>query len=424
LHPNISFDRRDPDELARVIAAGEEILRACVEAGGVSAETQHGLRSAIMCLMFSEADLDRCAGCDASILTTAAIPADPRAAGVCGEQSAPPWLRARELLAVGDGFEAIVGVAHVERPAALRLASARVAAIVRPGNARELAACLRAASEAALAIVACGGATRQHLGNPLDAVECVRLELGRIREHVDVDADEGIATLDAGVRVGELARRLAACGKTSPLAQLAAEGTVGGALAADPFAPDWTLDRRLPNEVLGIEIALANGELTTVGGRVVKNVTGFDLVRLYCGSLGTLGVITRATVRLRAAPECERVVRARFPSLQEGIEAFARAALSTEPAAAALRPDGAGAELLCRLSGDAKAVELQARGSQGDRVARLWTRSGRRSRRRRGPARVRSRHAERRAALCRAAAAGPGGALQWCLPARRSVVAR
>jgi glycolate oxidase FAD binding subunit len=205
-------------------------------------------------------------------------------------------------------------------------------------------------------------------------VECVRLELGRIREHVEVDPDEGIATFDAGVRIGELARRLAACGKTSLLAERPPEGTAGGALAADPFVPDWTLDRRLPNEVLGVEIALANGELAFAGGRVVKNVTGFDLVRLYCGSLGTLGVITRATVRLRAAPACERVVCARFPSLEAGIRAFACAAVSSEPAAAALRPDGAGAELICRLTGAAKAVELQAARFPGE-TAKLerWT---------------------------------------------------
>jgi glycolate oxidase FAD binding subunit len=230
------------------------------------------------------------------------------------------------------------------------------------------------------------------------------------------------------VRVGELALHLAACGKTSLLAELAPEGTVGGALAADPFAPDWTLDRRLPNEVLGIEIALANGELATAGGRVVKNVTGFDLVRLYCGSLGTLGVITRATVRLRAAPECERVVCARFPSLQEGIRAFARAALSAEPAAAALRPDGAGAELLCRLTGDAKAVELQAARIPGETASlELWTqvRAALATPPAAGRARVRlSARPSDVAALCRAAAEAAGAdALRGVYPLAGSVVA-
>ena len=329
---------------------------------------------------------------------------------------------------MGDAFEAIVGAAHVERAAELRLAGARVSAVVRPGNARELAACLRAASEAGMAIVACGGGTRQHLGNPLDTVQCVRLEVGRVCEHIEVDPDEGIATIDAGVRIGELARRLAACGKTSLLAELAPDGTVGGALAADPFVPDWTLDRRLPNEVLGIEIALANGELTSAGGRVVKNVTGFDLVRLYCGSLGTLGVITRATVRLRAAPECERIVSARFPSLEAGIRAFAQAAFSTEPAAAALRPDAAGVELLCRLTGVAKAVELQAARIPGETAPlERWTqvRSELATPPAAGRARVRlSARPSDVEALCRAVAEAAGAAaLRGIYPLAGSVSA-
>jgi len=329
---------------------------------------------------------------------------------------------------VGDPFEAIVGVAHVERPAASRLGDVRVTEVVRPGNAREVAACLRAASEAGLAIVVCGGGTRQHFGNPLDAEACVRLELGRIAEHVEIDPDEGIATLDAGVRVGEFGRRLAACGKTSVLVDLPPDGTVGGALAADPFGPDWTLDRRLRNEVLGIEVALANGELALAGGRVVKNVTGFDLVRLYCGSLGTLGVITRATVRLRAAPECERVLRAHFPSLDAGIRDFAAVAIATEPAAAALQPDAAGVELLCRLSGNEKAVELQASRLPGETAPiESWVRvrASLASKPESGRARVRlSARPSDVAALCREAVAAVGfDSLRGVYPLSGSVVA-
>lgn len=276
---------------------------------------------------------------------------------------------------MGDAFETIVGAAHVERPAELRLAGARVGAIVRPGSALEVAACLRAASDAGSPIVAYGSGSRQHFGNLLDAPECVQLELGRLAQHVEVDGDEGIATLDAGVRVGELTRLASACGKTSVLGDLPAGGTFGGALAADPFGPDWTLDRRLRNEVLGVEIALTNGELAHAGGRVVKNVTGFDLVRLYCGSYGTLGVLTRATLRLRAVPECERLVRAAFPSLEAGIAAFARASVSADTTAAALLPEGDEVALYCRFTGDTRATALQAARVPGDEAPpEVWTR--------------------------------------------------
>ncbi len=272
---------------------------------------------------------------------------------------------------MGDAFEAVVGVPNVERPGSLTLAGARVAAIVRPKDARELAACLRIAGEAALPVVAHGAGTRQHLGNPLAASSIIRLDLGRISEAIEIDADEGIATLDAGVRTAEFARRLEALGKTSALSELASHGTIGGALAADPFGPDWSLDGRLANEILGIEIALANGEIAFAGGRVVKNVSGFDLARLYCGSFGTLGVITRATFRLRAAPECERVISARFPSLESGILAFTGVAASSPPVGAALLTDANGVELLYRLTGDTRSVAREAARIPGDAVSSL-----------------------------------------------------
>ena len=325
-------------------------------------------------------------------------------------------------------FEAIVGVAHVERPTALRLSGASVASIVRPKHAHELAACLRVAAEAELAVVAHGAGTRQFLGNPLSVASCIRLDLGRISERIEIDADEGIATLDAGVRVGDLAGRLEALGKTSVLSELTPEGTVGGALASDPLRPDGSLDRRLANEVLGIEVALANGELAFAGGRVVKNVTGFDLVRLYCGSLGTLGVITRATLRLRAAPERERIAVARFPSLEVGIEAFASCAAPVGPASAALIPDDSGVQLVTRLVGDARAVEQHATRIPGDEVPPERWEQLRRSLATPPPAgRARVRLSARPsdvADLCLAAAGAVGVAsLRVVLPSVGSVVA-
>ncbi len=168
------------------------------------------------------------------------------------------------------------------------------------------------------------------------------------------------------MRVAELAARAAAVGKATLLPALQTEATVGGVLAVEPVGPDWTLDRRARNEVLGLQVALANGELAHSGGRVVKNVTGFDMPRLFCGSFGTLGVITRATLRLRAQPECERLVCAELGSLEAGLASFARAALAVEPAAAALVAGADGVELLVYFGGVEAAVALQAARVPGD----------------------------------------------------------
>ncbi len=276
---------------------------------------------------------------------------------------------------MGDRFEAIVGAEHVSRPEAQTLCGARVEAIVRPASGAEVAACLRAASESRLALVPVGGGSKLGFGNPLDTRACIRLELGRLREHARLDPDEGVAELDAGVPLEALARSAAALGKTTLLDPLHAGATVGGAIAVDPVSPEASLDARLRNELLGLEVALANGELTHSGGRVVKNVTGFDLVRLYCGSFGALGVITRAIVRLRAAPETVALTRASFASRDAAFEAFAQALLAGPTASAALVAAGGGAELLFRFAGSAAEVDAQLARAPGDPVPlAAWSR--------------------------------------------------
>jgi glycolate oxidase FAD binding subunit len=267
---------------------------------------------------------------------------------------------------MGDRFEAIVGAKHVLRPEAETLCGARVEAIVRPASAAEVGACLRAASESGIPVVPVGGGSKLGFGNPLDTPACIRLELGRLCDHARLDPDEGVAELDAGVPLDALARSAAALGKTTLLDPLHAGASVGGAIAVDPVSPEASLDARLRNELLGLEVALANGEVTRSGGRVVKNVTGFDLVRLYCGSFGSLGVITRAVVRLRAAPERVIVTRERFASLDAALEAFARAAAAGPVTAAATHASGGGAELLTRLSGSAAEVDAQLARAPGE----------------------------------------------------------
>src|SRR5215831_13778312 len=185
---------------------------------------------------------------------------------------------------MGDPFEAIVGAEHVVRPENDALCGARVLAVVRPADAAEVAACLRAATESRVPIVAVGGGTKLGFGNDLDARDCVRLELGRLSRELALDPDEGVADVGAGVALERLAGEAAAVGKTTAFEALRTGATVGGAIAVDPVGLDFGPDARARDDLLGLEVALANGELAHAGGRVVKNVTGFDLVRLHCGA--------------------------------------------------------------------------------------------------------------------------------------------
>ncbi len=264
---------------------------------------------------------------------------------------------------MGDRFEAIVGAAHVSRPESVTQCGARVAAVVRPGSAPELAACLRAASESGVAVLPVGGGSKLGFGNPLDGSSCIRLETGRLCE-VTLDPDEGVGELAAGAKLEDVARAAARAGKVTLLDPLHPGATVGGAIAVDPVSPEASLDQRLRNDLLGLEVALANGEVTRSGGRVVKYVTGFDLARLYCGSFGTLGVVTRAVVRLRGAPERVAVTRAGFASLDAALESLARARAA--PASALSFEAGGGVTLSSRFAGSDVEVAAQLAHAVGE----------------------------------------------------------
>lgn len=201
------------------------------------------------------------------------------------------------------GLEAIVGRENL-RPASRSDAidGVQPLGVVVPGTAQEVAQVLRQCSSARLAVVPRGGGTKLWLGNrPKKADLVLSTErLNRVIEHAWGDMT---ATVEAGCTIDnfqqllkEHNQRLAA----DPLWPEAA--TVGGVLAT---AESGTLRIRygaIRDLVLGVEIALSDGNVIKAGGKVVKNVAGYDLNKLVIGSLGTLGVITRTVFRLHSVP--------------------------------------------------------------------------------------------------------------------------
>ena len=272
---------------------------------------------------------------------------------------------------MADPFAGAIGSENVQ-PAGGRIDGAEIERSLRPGSPAEVADCLRIARENGLALVVRGGGSKLHWGNPLDARRVSLLDTGRLGQPLEVQPDEGIATLAAGLPVREVSAKLAQLGLCSRLDSVHERASVGGAVAADPVSPEHGLDRRLRIDLLGLQVALSNGELTRCGGRVVKNVTGFDLVRLYCGSLGTLGVITEVTLRVHPVPESRRLLSWSCDSAEAAMrEAGAALAGPLRPAAVALRPapeagpDG-GAELAWLFEGRAEAVDEAVRDFPGE----------------------------------------------------------
>ncbi len=181
------------------------------------------------------------------------------------------------------------------------------------GELRELAA-----ARDGRTLVPAGGGTQLALGGaprgPFALVD-VRAALAGEIEHEPADLT---AVVPAGVTLGELDARLAASGQRLPLDPPHAErATIGGALAVGTSGPLRTRHGLPRDFVLGMTVLRADGELVKAGGRVVKNVTGYDLMRLWCGSLGTIGIVTSAAVRV--LPRAETVdLRFEAGSLAEG----------------------------------------------------------------------------------------------------------
>src|SRR5262249_7892182 len=150
-----------------------------------------------------------------------------------------------------------------------------------------------------------GGGTDLGLGAPparLDAVLATS-GLDRVVEHAPSDQ---IVVVEAGRTLGQLQSVLAEHGQRLALdPAMPGKKTIGGIVAADAFGPRRARFGSVRDLIIGVSFVRADGAAARGGGKVVKNVAGFDLPKLFVGSLGTLGLITTATFRLHPLPEEE-----------------------------------------------------------------------------------------------------------------------
>jgi glycolate oxidase FAD binding subunit len=238
---------------------------------------------------------------------------------------------------------------------------------VEPRTVDEAAADLQALARDRLAVTFVGGGTDLELGAPpsrLDAVLHTR-HLSRVREYAPSDQ---IVAVEAGVTIAALQRHVAAHGQRLALdPPSAAQATVGGVVAANAFGPRRTRYGSVRDLVIGMTVVRADGVVARGGGKVVKNVAGFDLPRTFCGSLGTLGLIAEVVFRLHPLPEASATFL--VGPLPAGAAAeLARTALDArlEPVAIAARADRSGLRIGVRFEGFGPGVR-----EQGERLARL-----------------------------------------------------
>ena len=208
--------------------------------------------------------------------------------------------------ALAERVRGIVGDDHVTTdPARLdgrQIDGVRPGLAAAPADSEQVAALLTAAAGMDAGVIPRGGGAHQHLGNPPDRADLV-VETARLTGITDYTPADYVVAVRAGTPFRDVQQALAANGQWLPLDPPGADAaTIGGLVAANRNGPRRLLWGAIRDLVIGIRVALPTGEVIKAGGKVVKNVAGYDLAKLFIGSFGSCGVITDVTFKILPLP--------------------------------------------------------------------------------------------------------------------------
>ena len=192
--------------------------------------------------------------------------------------------------------------------------------VATPPSVEELAAALAAANEHGAAVIPWGAGRHMSLGNVPSRYDIAlrTTKLDRVLEYEPADLT---LTVEAGITMGRLQALLAERGQFLPI-DAPADATAGGVLASGASGPSRHAYGLPRDWLIGCRLALADGTLVKCGGRVVKNVAGYDMQKLAVGSIGTLAVIVEATFKLAPLPPAQETLVATFASVDEAAAAI------------------------------------------------------------------------------------------------------
>jgi glycolate oxidase FAD binding subunit len=250
-----------------------------------------------------------------------------------------------------------------------------------PGTAEDLAHALRWAHAAGVKVAPRGGGTKLGWGNPPAACDLVlsTARLNRVLEHAWADMT---VIVEAGCLVANLQKTLAQHGQRLALDPLWPErATIGGILSTNDSGSLRARYGSLRDLIIGITVALPDGTLAKSGGKVVKNVAGYDLSKLFTGALGTLGVIVQAIFRLHPLPRESRSLS--FSGTPQSLNQLLLAIQSSKLTFTGLqlRAEKGSAQLDVRFDGTSAGIEAQVKQVQqiagavaaSDAPANTWT---------------------------------------------------
>jgi glycolate oxidase FAD binding subunit len=192
--------------------------------------------------------------------------------------------------------------------------------VVTPATIEQVTRVVALASQHEATLLVRGGGSRMNVGGIAERID-VLLETNKLARLLEHEAPDLTCHVEAGITLAALQAQLATKGQWLALDPPdAAQATIGGLLASNASGPKRLRHGSARDLVIGLSVVQANGEVTRSGGRVVKNVAGYDLNKLYVGSFGTLGVIVEANFKLQPLPQAERTLLLTYPNASDAMQ--------------------------------------------------------------------------------------------------------
>ena len=233
--------------------------------------------------------------------------------------------------------------------------------VVEPGSIAQAAAVMRFAHAANLSVIPRGSGTRLGEGNPPRRADLIlsTTRMNRVLEHASGDL---VARVQAGVTLDALQQTLATHRQWLAIDPPDASATIGGIIAANAWGPRRLRFGAMRDLLIGLTYILPDGSVAKAGGKVVKNVAGYDLCKLFTGSFGTLGLIAEATVRLHPIPPARGILTVSLNETEySALRGASHAVLDSPlvPSALTFRVSQRGAGICVLFEGVEPGVEAQ-----------------------------------------------------------------
>lgn len=194
---------------------------------------------------------------------------------------------------------------------------------VFPKSEEEIAAILKIANERSFKVIPMGGGTKRGFGG-LEETSDILLSLTQFKGIIEHSVDDMTVTIRSGTTIKEIVDYLSEHKQMIPVDPSWPEySTIGGIVVVNDSGPKRLRYGAARDFVLGLRVVYPDGRIIRSGGKTVKNVAGYDMNKLFIGSMGTLGVVSAITVKLRPLPKYESLVLLTFPTVEiETIRSF------------------------------------------------------------------------------------------------------